>query len=146
MSTNDENGKRFPTRERLPDTRKSITSRFCFPKSIERVVVNNGVAEVVKEDFVGYITVGLYEDGRPGEIFFYSGKQGDDVRIYDALMVVISIGLQSGIGLEVFVDKLEHMRFVPNGITTNSDIPLAKSFPDYLAKWLRKKFLNDKHG
>ena len=89
----------------------------------------------------GYLTVGMYEDGRPGEIFIVMAKAGstlgDDGLVRDGGVA----GLQHGVPLELFVNKFAHVRFEPHGFTKNSDIPIAKSIIDYLFRWLGIKFL-----
>jgi len=132
----------IPERERLPDTRESLTIRFTMAKAIDRIAVVNGQPSIVRDDLRGYLTIGFYSDGRPGELFLKIGKEGDDMRVYDALMIAISIGLQYGIPLDVFINKMENMRFTPSGVTDNGQVPLAKSIPDFIARLLRAKFLN----
>lgn len=89
------------------------------------------------------ITTGEYEDGRLGEIFITVGKEGGPWRAYDGMAIVMSIALQYGIPgiLETFIDKFEHVRMEPAGITTDQDIAIAKSIFDYLARWLKKTYL-----
>jgi ribonucleoside-diphosphate reductase alpha chain len=102
-----------PRRERLPDTRQSITHKF-----------NVGGHE-------GYINVGLYPDGRPGELFITMAKEGSTVGgLMDAFGTAISLSLQYGVPLEVLVNKFSHTRFEPMGHTTNPEIPIAKSVVD----------------
>ena len=113
-----------PRRERLPDTRSSITHKF-----------NVGGHE-------GYITVGLYPDGRPGELFITMAKEGSTVGgLMDAFGTAISICLQYCVPLEVLVNKFSHTRFEPMGHTTNPDIHIAKSVVDYIFRWLGMTFL-----
>jgi ribonucleoside-diphosphate reductase alpha chain len=113
-----------PRRERLPDTRQSITHKF-----------NVGGHE-------GYINVGLYPDGRPGELFITMAKEGSTVGgLMDAFGTAISLSLQYGVPLEVLVNKFSHTRFEPMGHTTNPDIPIAKSVVDYIFRWLGTTFL-----
>jgi ribonucleoside-diphosphate reductase alpha chain len=113
-----------PQRERLPDTRQSITHKF-----------NVGGHE-------GYINVGLYPDGRPGELFLTMAKEGSTVGgMMDAFGTAISICLQYGVPLEVLVNKFSHMRFEPMGHTSNPDIRIAKSVVDYIFRWLGNTFL-----
>ncbi|GIW91118.1 MAG: vitamin B12-dependent ribonucleotide reductase [Pirellulaceae bacterium] len=116
--------KQRPRRERLPDTRQSITHKF-----------NVGGHE-------GYINVGLYPDGRPGELFITMAKEGSTVGgMMDAFGTAISLSLQYGVPLEVLVNKFSHTRFEPMGHTTNPDIPIAKSIVDYIFRWLGLTFL-----
>ena len=113
-----------PRRERLPDTRPSVTHKF-----------NVGGHE-------GYINVGLYPDGRPGELFITMAKEGSTVGgLMDAFGTAISICLQYGVPLEVLVNKFSHTRFEPMGHTTNPDIRIAKSVVDYIFRWLGVTFL-----
>jgi ribonucleoside-diphosphate reductase alpha chain len=113
-------------RRRLPDTRNSITHRFEIA----------GVK--------GYITVGLYENGEPGEIFVKMAKEGATLSgLMDSFALSISLALQYGVPLRVFVDKFSNMRFEPSGYTGNPKIPYAKSIMDYIARWLVVKFLED---
>jgi ribonucleoside-diphosphate reductase alpha chain len=113
-----------PKRERLPDTRQSITHKFS---------VGN---------HEGYINVGLYPDGRPGELFLTMAKEGSTVGgMMDAFGTAISMSLQYGVPLEVLVNKFSHTRFEPMGHTTNADIRIAKSVVDYIFRWLGNTFL-----
>ncbi len=113
-----------PRRERLPDTRPSLTHKF-----------NVGGHE-------GYINVGLYPDGRPGELFLTMAKEGSTVGgMMDAFGTAISMSLQYGVPVEVLVNKFSHMRFEPMGHTSNPDIRIAKSVVDYIFRWLGNTFL-----
>jgi len=113
-----------PRRERLPDTRQSITHKFS--------VANHE----------GYITVGLFEDGRPGELFITMAKEGSTVGgLMNAFGTAISMSLQYGVPLEDYVGKFTHMRFEPQGFTKNPDIRMAKSLIDYIFRWLGITFL-----
>ncbi|MFM9025271.1 MAG: vitamin B12-dependent ribonucleotide reductase, partial [Planctomycetaceae bacterium] len=113
-----------PRRERLPDTRRSVTHKF-----------NVGGHE-------GYITVGLYDDGRPGELFITMAKEGSTIGgLMDAFGTSVSMSLQYGVPLEVYVKKFSHTRFEPWGYTKNPDIPVAKSLIDYLFRWLGTEFI-----
>jgi ribonucleoside-diphosphate reductase alpha chain len=112
-------------REKMPVERASITHKFSV-----------GVNE-------GYITVGLYEDGRPGEVFIKMSKEGSTLSgVMDGLALTISIGLQYGVPLKVFVDKLVNTRFEPSGITANPKIRFVSSVLDYLARWMGGKFIS----
>lgn len=114
-----------PQRRKLPDERKAITHKFSV-----------GGQE-------GYITVGLYEDGSPGEIFITMAKEGSTLSgVMDAFACALSIALQYGIPLKVFVDKFQHTRFEPSGWTNNPEIPVAKSIMDYIFRWLGAKFIS----
>ncbi len=114
-----------PYRRKLPDERRSITHKFDV-----------GGHE-------GYITVGLYEDGKPGEIFLRMSKEGSTVSgLMDSFATAISLTLQYGVPLEALVKKFTHMRFEPSGFTKNREIPIAKSLVDYVFRWLGSKFLN----
>ena len=114
-----------PMRRRLPDERRSITHKFVI----------GGVHE-------GYFTVGLYEEGMPGEIFITMAKQGSTISgLMDTIATMTSIMLQYGVPLEVLVNKFSHMRFEPSGFTKNPDIKIAKSIVDYIFRWLGLKFM-----
>jgi len=111
-------------RRRLPDERRSITHKF---------VVGN---------HEGYITVGLYDDGAPGEIFITMSKEGSVISgLMDSFATAVSIGLQYGVPLPVLVNKFAHVRFEPSGYTNNPNIRIAKSIVDYLFRWMAMKFL-----
>jgi ribonucleoside-diphosphate reductase alpha chain len=113
-----------PRRERLPDTRQSVTHKFSV----------NG--------HEGYITVGLYPDGRPGELFLTMAKEGSTIGgLMDAFGTSVSMSLQYGVPLEDYVRKFSHMRFEPQGYTKNPDIKIAKSLIDYIFRWLGITFL-----
>jgi ribonucleoside-diphosphate reductase alpha chain len=113
-----------PRRERLPDTRRSITHKFSV------------------SGHEGYITVGLYEDGRPGELFITMAKEGSTIGgLMDCFGTAVSMSLQYGVPLEVYVNKFSHTRFEPWGYTKNPDIPIAKSIVDYIFRWLGMTFL-----
>ncbi|MCH8151482.1 MAG: adenosylcobalamin-dependent ribonucleoside-diphosphate reductase [Planctomycetes bacterium] len=113
-----------PLRRRLPDTRASITHRF----------------NVAGHE--GYLTVGLYTDGSPGELFITMAKEGSTIGgLMDCLGIAISVALQYGVPIESLVNKFTHQRFEPMGMTTNSDIPFAKSLLDYIFRWLGMEFL-----
>jgi ribonucleoside-diphosphate reductase alpha chain len=116
-----------PVRQRMPRERESITHKFSIA------------------GHEGYITAGKYEDGRVGEIFLTDiGKEGSTLRgMMNAFATAISIGLQYGVPLEVFVKKFSYMRFDPEGITQNPEIPFAKSMPDYIMRWLASRFIED---
>jgi ribonucleoside-diphosphate reductase alpha chain len=90
----------------------------------------------------GYITAGQYDDGTPGEIFLTDiGKEGSTLRgMMNAFATSISVGLQYGVPLETFVDKFSYMRFEPEGMTKNKEIPFAKSMPDYIMRWLASRY------
>ncbi len=116
-----------PTRRKMPRERESITHKFSIA------------------GHEGYITAGKYEDGSIGEIFLTDiGKEGSTLRgMMNAFATAISIGLQYGVPLEVFVKKFSYMRFDPEGITSNPEIPFAKSMPDYIMRWLASRFIDD---
>ena len=115
-----------PTRKRMPRERQSITHKFSI-----------GGHE-------GYITAGMYEDGSVGEIFLTDiGKEGSTLRgMMNSFATAISIALQYGVPLETLVRKFSYMRFEPEGITGNPEIPFAKSMPDYIMRWLASRFLD----
>ncbi|HEV2449821.1 MAG TPA: vitamin B12-dependent ribonucleotide reductase [Thermoplasmata archaeon] len=119
-------GVRGAVREKLPDQRQAITHHF----------------QVGGHD--GYVTVGLYADGRPGEMFFRVTKEGSTVNgLMDSLGISMSMALQHGVPLKDLVRKLAHMRFEPAGATNNPKIRFAKSIPDYVARWLAVEFLTE---
>ena len=94
-------------------------------------------------DYEGYIHVGLYEDGTPGDIFVDIAKEGTTLAgLMNSFMISVSLGLQYGVPLEVYVSKFAHMRFEPSGQTNDADIRIAKSIVDYVFRWMGKKFLN----
>jgi ribonucleoside-diphosphate reductase alpha chain len=114
-----------PRRHRLPDERQSITHKF----------------DIAGHE--GYITVGLYEDGQPGELFLTMAKEGSTISGFaDAFAQAISYALQYGVPLQDLVDKFSHVRFEPSGMTKNADIRFAKSIVDYIFRWLAVKFLS----
>ena len=93
-------------------------------------------------DYEGYIHVGLYEDGTPGDIFVDIAKEGTTLAgLMNSFMISVSLGLQYGVPLEVYVSKFAHMRFEPSGQTNDADIRVAKSIVDYIFRWMGKKFL-----
>ncbi len=113
-----------PYRRRLPDERQSITHKFKI-----------GGHE-------GYLTVGMYEDGQPGEIFVTMAKEGSTISgLMDSFATAISLALQHGVPLKLLVDKFSHTRFEPSGWSGNSEIGYAKSIMDYLFRWMSLKFL-----
>jgi ribonucleoside-diphosphate reductase alpha chain len=114
-----------PLRRRLPSERTALTHRF----------------EVGGHE--GYITVGLYEDGTPGEIFLRMAKEGSTVSgLMDSFATAVSLALQYGVPLQALVDKFSHTRFDPQGFTKNPEIPIAKSVMDYIFRWLASRFLS----
>jgi ribonucleoside-diphosphate reductase alpha chain len=93
-------------------------------------------------DYEGYIHVGLYEDGTPGDIFVDIAKEGTTLAgLMNSIMISVSLGMQYGVPLEVYVSKFAHMRFEPSGMTNDPDIRAAKSIVDYIFRWMGKKFL-----
>ncbi|HMC49018.1 MAG TPA: vitamin B12-dependent ribonucleotide reductase [Solirubrobacterales bacterium] len=116
-----------PVRKKMPRERESITHKFSIA------------------GHEGYITAGKYEDGNVGEIFLTDiGKEGSTMRgLLNAFATAISIGLQYGVPLEIFVRKFSYMRFEPEGITGKPEIPFAKSMPDYIMRWLASRFIDD---
>ncbi|MCC6219753.1 MAG: vitamin B12-dependent ribonucleotide reductase [Deltaproteobacteria bacterium] len=112
-------------RRHLPDERQAITHKFSIA------------------GHEGYITVGVYEDGSPGEIFIVMAKEGSTLSgVMDAFATSISLALQYGVPLSALVKKFSHMRFDPSGFTKNKQIPMAKSVLDYIFRWLAAKFLS----
>jgi ribonucleoside-diphosphate reductase alpha chain len=116
--------KAVPRRQRLPDTRKSVTHKFNIA------------------GHEGYLTVGLYDDGRPGELFITMAKEGSTIGgLMDCFGTAVSMSLQYGVPLEVYVSKFSHTRFEPMGHTKNPDIRIAKSIVDYIFRWMGIEFL-----
>ena len=114
-----------PRRRRLPDERAAITHKF----------------DIAGHE--GYITVGLYEDGLPGELFIVMAKEGSTISGFaDAFAQAISYALQYGVPLQDLVDKFSHVRFEPSGMTKNPDVRFAKSIVDYIFRWMASKFLS----
>jgi ribonucleoside-diphosphate reductase alpha chain len=114
-----------PTRRRLPDERNAITHKF----------------DIAGHE--GYITVGLFEDGQPGELFLVMAKEGSTISGFaDAFAQAISYALQYGVPLQDLVDKFSHVRFEPSGMTKNPDVRFAKSIVDYIFRWMAAKFLS----
>jgi ribonucleoside-diphosphate reductase alpha chain len=113
-----------PVRRKLPSVRDAMTHKFSI-----------GGHE-------GYITVGMYDDGQPGEIFLVMAKEGSAISgLMDSFATAISLALQYGVPLRVLIDKFSHVRFEPSGHTGNSAVPFAKSIVDYIFRWLASKFL-----
>ena len=116
---------RTPVRRKLPDERQAITHKF----------------DIAGHE--GYITVGLFEDGMPGEIFLVMAKEGSTISGFaDAFAQAISYALQYGVPLSSLVDKFSHVRFEPSGMTRNPDVRFAKSIVDYIFRWMASKFLS----
>ncbi len=114
-----------PLRRKLPDTRRAVTHKF----------------DIAGHE--GYITVGLYEDGTPGEIFITMNKEGSTVGgLMDTIATLASLALQYGVKVNDLVRKFEHVRFEPSGMTRNRDIPMAKSLVDYIFRWLGMEFVD----
>ncbi len=114
-----------PRRHKLPDERQAITHKF----------------DIAGHE--GYITVGLYEDGMPGELFIVMAKEGSTISGFaDAFAQAISYALQYGVPLQDLVDKFSHVRFEPSGMTRNPDVRFAKSIVDYIFRWMAAKFLS----
>ena len=115
-----------PVRRRLADERQAITHKF----------------DIAGHE--GYITVGLFDDGSPGEIFLVMAKEGSTISGFaDAFAQAVSYALQYGVPLQVLVDKFSHVRFEPSGMTKNRDVRVAKSIVDYIFRWMATKFLSD---
>ena len=114
-----------PLRRRLPDTRRAITHKF----------------DVAGHE--GYITVGLYDNGSPGEVFITMAKEGSTIGgLMDTVATLVSLALQYGVSVDSLVRKFEHVRFEPSGPTRNLDIPFAKSLVDYIFRWLAMEFVS----
>jgi len=113
-----------PVRHRLPDTRRALTHKF----------------DIAGHE--GYITVGLYEDGSPGELFITMAKEGSTIGgLMDTIGTLVSLAFQYGVPIETLVKKFAHQRFEPSGFTKNPDIPIAKSITDYLFRWMACQFI-----
>jgi ribonucleoside-diphosphate reductase alpha chain len=118
-----------PVRRKLPEERQAITHKFSIA------------------GHEGYITVGLYEDGQPGEIFITMAKEGSTISgMMDGFATAISFNLQYGVPLKFLVDKFSHVRFEPSGWTGNPQIPYAKSILDYIFRWLGAKFMGPEYS
>jgi ribonucleoside-diphosphate reductase alpha chain len=114
-----------PQRRKLPDERQALTHKFSI----------NGNK--------GYLTVGLFEDGMPGELFIVMAKEGSTISgLMDSFATAISISLQYGVPLQTLINKFTHTRFEPSGFTNNPEIPMAKSIMDYIFRWMASKFLS----
>jgi ribonucleoside-diphosphate reductase alpha chain len=114
-----------PQRRRLPDDRTEVGRKFKVG------------------EYEGYIHVGLFDDGTPGDIFVDIAKEGTTLAgLMNSFMISVSLGLQYGVPLEVYVSKFSHMRFEPSGMTNDADIRVAKSIVDYIFRWMGKKFLS----
>jgi len=118
-----------PSRRRLPDERRAITHHFSVA------------------GHEGYLTVGVYEDGSPGEIFVRMAKQGSTISgLMDSFATVVSLALQHGVPLDVLCAKFSHTRFEPSGWSGNPKIGYASSLMDYLFRWIELKFLKQEQG
>jgi ribonucleoside-diphosphate reductase alpha chain len=118
-------GLAHPQRRRLPDDRTEVGRKFKVG------------------EYEGYIHVGLFEDGTPGDIFVDIAKEGTTLAgLMNSFMISVSLGLQYGVPLDVYVSKFSHMRFEPSGMTNDADIRVAKSIVDYIFRWMGKKFLS----
>ena len=112
------------SRRRLPDTRQAVTHKLDI------------------SGHEGYVTVGLYEDGTPGEVFITMAREGSTIGgLMDAIGSLMSLALQHGIPIEVFVKKFANQRFEPCGFTKNPNIPIAKSIMDYIVRWMAIEFI-----
>jgi ribonucleoside-diphosphate reductase alpha chain len=113
-----------PLRRKLPDERQAFTHKFSIA------------------GHEGYLTVGLYEDGKPGEIFLRMAKEGSTISgLMDTIATMTSVSLQYGVPLKALVDKFSHTRFEPSGFTNNREIPIAKSLVDYVFRYLGNRYL-----
>jgi len=113
-----------PNRTRLPDERQAVTHKFSIA------------------GHKGYLTVGLYENGQPGELFISMAKEGSTVSgMMASFAIAVSMALQYGVPLKVLCEKFSHSRFEPSGYTTNANIRYAKSITDYIFRWLALRFL-----
>jgi ribonucleoside-diphosphate reductase alpha chain len=114
-----------PVRRKLSDERHALTHKF----------------DIAGHE--GYITVGLFDDGQPGEIFLVMAKEGSTISGFaDAFAQAISYALQYGVPLQALVDKFSHARFEPSGMTKNPEVRFAKSIVDYIFRWMASKFLS----
>lgn len=112
-----------PVRQYLPETRQSITHKFTI------------------DGHEGYIIAGLFEDGRPGEVFIKMAKEGSTIRgLMDAIGILTSLTLQYGVSVEKLVAKFEHASFQPAGFTRHPEIKQASSIVDYVFRWLALTF------
>ncbi|MEA2628226.1 MAG: ribonucleoside-diphosphate reductase alpha chain, partial [Chloroflexota bacterium] len=112
-------------RRKLPDERKAVTHKFDI------------------QGHEGYLTVGMFEDGTPGELFVTMAKEGSTISgLMDAFATQTSYALQFGVPVKFMVDKFSHMRFEPSGFTKNKEIPIAKSIVDYIFRWMASHFLD----
>lgn len=110
-------------RRRLPDTRRSVTHKFSVSGT------------------EGYLIVGLYEDGRPGELFIKIAKEGSTLSgLFDSIGILTSLGLQHGVPLQIMIDKLKYTHFEPSGHSKNPAIGKASSLMDYIFRWLEIEF------
>jgi ribonucleoside-diphosphate reductase alpha chain len=117
---------RRPIRRKLPDERDAVTHKFSIA------------------GHEGYLTVGLYDEGVPGEIFLRMAKEGSTISgLMDTIATMTSLALQYGVPLKTLVDKFSHTRFEPAGFTNNKEIPMAKSVTDYVFRYLGNRFLTD---
>jgi len=115
---------RGPVRRKLPDERTAVNHKFSIA------------------GHEGYLNVGLYEDGAPGEVFLKMAKEGSTISgLMDTIAIMTSIALQYGVPLRALVDKFSHSRFEPSGFTNNPEIPMAKSIVDYVFRWLGNRFM-----
>jgi ribonucleoside-diphosphate reductase alpha chain len=123
-----EQGFVYPSRRKLPEARQAITHKFSIGHE-------------------GYITVGMFEDGAPGEVFITMAKEGSTISgLMDCMAMAVSLALQYGVPLSLLVDKFSHVRFEPSGWTGNRQIPYAKSIMDYIFRWLGAKFLGPEYA
>jgi ribonucleoside-diphosphate reductase alpha chain len=117
-----------PMRRRLPDERQSVTHKFSV-----------GGHE-------GYVTIGLYDDGQPGEVFIRMSKEGSTISgLMDSFATAVSLSLQYGVPLKDLVEKFQHVRYEPSGWTNNKDIPYAKSLTDYIFRWMGTRFVSPEY-
>ncbi|HYV29416.1 MAG TPA: vitamin B12-dependent ribonucleotide reductase, partial [Candidatus Eisenbacteria bacterium] len=115
-----------PLRRRLPDTRRALTHKF----------------DIAGHE--GYLTVGLFEDGQPGELFITMAKEGSTIGgLMDSIGTLTSMALQYGVPLEALVKKFAHQRFEPSGFTKNPEIRNAASITDYVFRWMALQFIPD---
>jgi len=124
-----------PTRYALDHTRDSITVKFMIYTASDSTTIKP------KPPVEGYFVVGLYEDGIPGELFVYAGREGETIRGFcDCWAKAISMMLQHGIPHQQIYNKFKHDQFVPNGMSNLQQIPFCKSIPDLIVKYMEQKF------
>jgi ribonucleoside-diphosphate reductase alpha chain len=125
-------------------TKKDQAELIAKPQRRQMPIERNEIGRKFQVgEYEGYIHVGLFPDGTPGDVFVDIAKEGTTLAgLMNAFMIAVSIGLQYGVPLDVLVSKFSHMRFEPSGLTNDPDIRVAKSIPDYIFRWMGKRFLD----